>query len=92
MVSSADPVLNLNNMQNVPFEDFLILHKIFPKIFMLDIDFRQSQLNKNPSRNTLNDQQRAQTNTTEFKVMMREKIKNKDIINMERAIQRREKV
>ena len=92
MVSSADPVLNLNNMQNIPFEDFLILHKIFPKIFMLDIDFRQSQLNKNPSRNTLNDQQRAQANSSEFRAMMREKIKNKDIINMERAIKRREKV
>ena len=91
MVSSADPVLNLNNMQNIPFEDFLILHKIFPKIFMLDIDFRQG-LNKKDSKGALNDNARTQSETSEFRAMMRDKIKNKDAINMERAIQRRSKV
>lgn len=33
-----DPVINLNNLKDMPFDDFLILHKIFPKIFMLEMD------------------------------------------------------
>ena len=33
-----DPVLNMNNLKDIPFNEFLILHKIFPKIFMLEID------------------------------------------------------
>ena len=33
-----DPVFSMNNLKDVPFGDFLILHKIFPKIFMLELD------------------------------------------------------
>ena len=33
-----DPVLNMNNLKDIPFNEFLILHKIFPKIFMLELD------------------------------------------------------
>lgn len=38
--NSSDPVFNLNNTFDMPFHDFLVLHRIFPKIFMLDCDFR----------------------------------------------------
>ena len=42
-----DPVFSMNNLKDVPFGDFLILHKIFPKIFMLELDTKP---NKCPSR------------------------------------------
>ena len=51
-----DPVFSMNNLQDVPFADFLILHKIFPKIFMLEIDTKfgfNKQTNKgSPSKLT----------------------------------------
>ena len=31
-------VLDMNNLKDVPFLDFLNLHKIYPKIFMLKMD------------------------------------------------------
>ena len=30
-----DPVFSMNNLKEIPFSDFLILHKIFPKILGL---------------------------------------------------------
>ena len=46
-----DPVFSMNNLKEIPFSDFLILHKIFPKIFMLEIDtkhmLKQTQSRKN---------------------------------------------
>ena len=36
-----DPVLSMNNLKDMPFADFLILHKIYPKIFMLEMDSKQ---------------------------------------------------
>ena len=46
-----DPVFSMNNLKEIPFSDFLILHKIFPKIFMLEMDtkhmLKQTQSRKN---------------------------------------------
>lgn len=38
-----DPVYSMNNLKDIPFTDFLILHKIFPKIFLLEMDTKFMQ-------------------------------------------------
>lgn len=46
-----DPVLSMNNLASVPFNDFLILHKIFPKIFMMEMDSKTLTVKPVPTSN-----------------------------------------
>ena len=54
LATSADPVMNLNNLREIGFCDFLVLHRIAPKIFMLAADSKLLQ-SKQPSRSKLAD-------------------------------------
>ena len=46
-----DPILSMNNLKDVPFTDFMILHKIFPKLFILEMDTRS--MAEQPARGRL---------------------------------------
>ena len=44
---NEDPVLSMNNLKDMPFTDFMVLHGIFPKIFMLEIDSKKTMQRMN---------------------------------------------
>ena len=65
-----DETFSLNNLKDMPFSDFLILHKIYPKIFMLEIDsltmnHQNERVAKQESANTGEGLQRKQTGRLE---------------------------
>ena len=72
-----DPVLSMNNLHLISFSDFMILHKIFPKIFMLSMDNKQT-ISKVSSKNKLDGLERQKT-------MM----KNQEQITLKKALTRR---
>ena len=39
IISSTNPIFNLNNLKDLTFQDFCVLYRICPKIFMLDNDY-----------------------------------------------------
>ena len=56
----------MNNLKDVPFLDFLNLHKIYPKIFMLKMDSNtlqsQATLKSGDGLEGMSEQEKAQAN------------------------------
>ena len=75
-----DPVLSLNNLKDMPFSDFLVLHKIFPKIFMLEMDTKMMQKQQPPSRSKLID--KDVTSTIERQATIQKKMSNQESVKL----------
>ena len=84
-----DPVLNMNNLKDIPFNEFLILHKIFPKIFMLEIDTKfgfNKQANKgSPSKLTDGDK----NSVLDRKNTIQSRVDNQEQFKLKKALTRR---
>ena len=76
--SGPDPVNNLHNLHEVPLLDFLILHKIYPKMFMLEVDSYQassSRIKRNHTGNQATGSIESQNDTTSPRSQANSKIK-----------------
>ena len=83
-----DPVLNMNNLNGIPFNEFLILHKIFPKIFMLEMDtkfgFNRQAIKGSPSKLTDD-----KTSILDRKTTQMSRVDNQEQFKLKKALTRR---
>lgn len=84
-----DPVYSMNNLRDVPFTDFLILHKIFPKIFLLEMDIKHMQKQNSPSRKNLHNTDQKDANALERKQTVKQRMANQESMKLQKALHRR---
>lgn len=84
-----DPMLSMNNLASMPFNDFLILHKIFPKIFMMETDAKTLTIKPPPVGNRPTDPNESVANGRKTGTGPTRKLTTQETMRLQKALTRR---